>query len=813
MLELQWVGASPMNSLLQDVRFALRQMRRERAFTVVVVATLALAIGATTAVFSVVYQVLLRPLPYPAPERILRLFQSEPQRERLGVTVLTFREWRERVHSFESIEGASMLDYTLTDTSGADRITVARASAGLLPLLGVRPTLGRVFDAEAETLGHEPVVLLSNGLWKRRFGERREVVGQSILLDGRPHTVLGVLPPTFRFIKDADAWAPLVLDPARKERPQDFWMRVVGRLRPGVTAEQAGAELKQVMGELVREPLFADQAAGAVVMPLRDVVVESYREQLWLLAGIMALVLLVACANVANLLLARANAREREVSVRAALGAGPGRLVRQFLVESGLLALVGGGAGLLLALWGLDLMRALVPAEALDPESVRLNGTVLAIAALLSLLTSVLFGLVPALRAARADARGALGGLRGGRGSTGGGRALAVLVVAQVALALMPLVGAGLMLRTLHALQSQPLGFEPRNVRVAEVYLPRDKYPEEAQKHQLFTELLERVKTMPGVQSASLASTVPLWGRSGIASALLPGEPDSARTQRPFSWFKTVTLDYFTTLGIRVKEGRGFEPTDGPGAPPVMMVNETFARMYFPGSSALGQRARLLLEGETIPREVVGVVGDIRAMSLEDKLAPEVYLPMNQYRNLRMLVLVRSASDTAGVAPALREHLRAVAPDVPLGPVRDMQEVVYTSLASTRLLGSLLSAIAVLGLCLAGMGLYGVLAYSVSQRTRELGIRMALGATSSQVLGLVVGQGLRMALVGGVLGLVGAALLARGLSGLLHGVEPFDALTFTAVPLLLGAVALLACWLPARRALRVPPQEALRAEG
>ncbi len=802
-----------MSQLLQDVRFALRRMRRELAFTLVVVATLALAIGATTAVFSVVYQVLLRPLPYPEPEQLVRLFQSTPQRERMGLTYLSLQGWREHSRAFQAMEGLSLWDLTLTGEEGpADRVRAGRVTAGLLPLLGVTPELGQPFGAETEVPGRDLVVLLSHALWQGRFGGSRDVVGRTLTLNGQPHTVVGVLPASFHFAPDVDVWKPLAPNPAVGEDPRGIYLRAVGRLRPGVSLEQARAELEGVAASLAREEAYAGEAPGVRVVPLQAQVVEGAREQLWLLAGIMALVLLVACANVANLLLARANAREREVSVRAALGAGRARLMQQFLVESVMLALTGGAAGLLLALWGMDLMRALLPREVLTPEAVRLDAHVLAIATGLSLLTSLLFGLVPALRAARADGRGVLGGARGGRGSTGRGGALAVLVVAQVALALVPLVGAGLMLRTLHALQAVPLGFEPRDVHAADVFLPKNKYPEEARQRLLFSELLERVRAMPGVQSASVASTVPLWGRTGVAPVLLPGEPTSAEETREYTQFRAVSDDYFVTMGIPLKAGRVLETSDGPSTPPVMVVNETFARRYFPGASALGQRGKLSVDGESF-REVVGVVGDTHHDSLGEAPPAEVYLPMGQFPVLYMVLAVRSTQDTAMLAPALREQLRAVEPDMPLARVRSMEEVVDTSLGRTRVLGALLAAMAVLGLALAGLGLYGVLAYSVSQRTRELGIRIALGATDKQVLWLVVRRGVLLAAAGVALGLVGALALARGLSSMLYGVDTLDAVTFTAVPALLGAVALLASWLPARRALRVPPHEALRADG
>ncbi|NVJ15091.1 ABC transporter permease [Myxococcus sp. AM010] len=803
-LELQR-SRSFMSQLLLDVRLSLRRMRREAAFTLVLITTLALAIGATTAVFSAVYQVLLRPLPYRAPEQLVTLYQSTPQRERLGVSLRSLQAWRERAFSFQGLEGLSIRDITLAGDGELERVRAGRATAGLFSLLGVRPLLGQDFRSETDANG----LLLSHALWQRRFGGRTDVVGQTLRVDDQLHTVVGVLPAGFRFAPDVEAWKPLVL--SAEESAGGVWLRVVGRLREGVSAEQARTELTALGAALVREPGFTEEPAGVRLVPLHTQVVEGSQERLWLLAGVVALVLLVACANVANLLLARASAREREVSVRATLGAGRARLVRQFLVESGMLALMGGAAGLLLAMWGVELLRALMPPQFVDAEALRLQPHVLGIALLLSVVTSLLFGLVPALRVSRADARGVLGGLRGGAGATRreGGRV--VLVVAQVALALIPLVGAGLMLRTLQALSAVPLGFNPQGVTVVDLSLPSSKYREEAAQRALFSSVLERVRALPGVTSAGMSSTVPLWGRDGLAPVLLPGESAAQADSRERVLFRTTSDGYFNTLGIPLKEGRAIEAWDGPGTAPVVVVNETFARRYFPGRSAVGQRVQLVLDGEPF-REVVGVVGDVQHNSLDALPASEAFVPMGQLWGLHLLLTVRASQDAALLAPVLREQLRAVAPALPRAPVRSLESVVDASLGHTKVLGSLLVALAVLGLVLAGVGLYGVLSYSVSQRTRELGIRMALGATGQHLVWRVVGQGLWMAVSGVLLGLGGAAVLARSLSSVLYGVGAFDVVTFTAVPALLAAVALLASWLPARRVTRVPLYEALRSD-
>jgi putative ABC transport system permease protein len=800
-----------MRLLLNDLRLALRMLRRERAFSLVVIATLALALGATTSVFSVVYQVMLRPLPYREPEQLVRLFQSLPRRERIGVSLPALETWRARAQSFSGFEALALQDLTLTGEGAADRLMTARVTPGLFSLLGVRPVLGQPFGPEQAVPGRDAVVLLSHALWQTRYGGDPAVLGRTLTLDGQPHTVTGVLPASFPLRADVMVWKPLAPTAEESSDPDHHFLWVLGRLAPGVPVERARAEMEALAGALVHDPAYGREATGVRIVPLHAQLVERTREQLWLLAAVGGLVLLVACANVANLLLARASVRVREAAVRAALGASGGQLVRQSLAESGVLALVGGAAGLLVAVWGSELLRTFVPDALVNADGAWMQPHVVGVAAGLTLLTCVLFGLVPALLASRADGKGALGDGRG-RGATGRGGLRSALVVAQVALALVPLVGAGLMLRTLAALQEAEPGFDPSGVTVGELLLATDRYPDEARRFTAITSLLQQVRALPGVEEAGAATMVPLRGQNGFAPVLLPGEPESAaQTRQPVN-FRSVSDAYLSTLRIPLREGRGLTPADGPGAPPVMVVNEAFARRYFPGRSALGGQARLTVEGEAL-RTVVGVVGDVRHESLAEEPVPEVYLPMGQAWMRRMVLVVRSSRAPADLVPMLREQVRALDPGLPLMQVESMEAVVARSYERTRVLGALFSALAALGLALAGVGLYGVLAYSVSQRTRELGIRMALGATGGQVQGMVVRQGVQLTLLGVAVGLVGAGFLSRALASLLHGVEAFDALTFTAVPALLTGVALLASWLPARRATRVPPSEALRAEG
>ncbi|MBF5041921.1 ABC transporter permease [Aggregicoccus sp. 17bor-14] len=796
-------------SLGQDLRFALRLLRRERLLTLVIVATLALAIGASTSVFSVVYEVLLRPLPYPAPEQLVRLYQASPEQDRgWGLSYPALTAWRARVHGLGAVEGMGFQDMTLTGEGPAAPVRTARATAGLLPQLGVRPVLGQLWGAEAEVPGRDRVVLLSHAMWRTQLGSDPRVLGRTLTLDGVPHTVVGVLPADFRFDPAIDLWKPLAPEPATEAVDAGHhFLRGLGRLRPGVSAQAARAEMEQVAKDFVRE----GGPPGARVEPLHGLLVKGVRTQLWLLAGVVAFVLLVACANVANLLLARATAREREVAVRAALGAGRWQLVRQFLVEGLLLAFAGGGLGLLLAAWGRELLRVLVPPELVSPEGPQLSSHLLLLTAALSLLTCLLAALVPALRAARADGRGTLGDLRGARSTGGGGGLRAALVVVQVSLALVPLVGAGLMLRTLQRLDAAPLGFEPQGVVLAELRLDPERFATE-RLAPLYEELRAHVQGLPGVRAVGLASTVPLWGRNGFSPILRPGEPmEAAKGREPVN-FRAVDGDYLEALRIPLREGRRLGAQDGAGSPPVMLVNEAFVRRYFPHERVLGQQARLALDDESPLREIVGVVGDVRHEGLAEAPVPEVYMPLSQFAMPRMVLAVRSDVEPAALTAMLRAQVQGVVPDLPLLKVRSMPELVDANLERTRALGALFTALAVLGLLLAAVGLYGVLAYSVTQRTRELGIRAALGARQEQLLGLVLRQGLGLAGLGVGVGLLVAGLLARTLGGLVYGVPVLDPVTFGGVPALLLGVALLASWVPARRALRVPPHEALRSE-
>ncbi|RKH64473.1 ABC transporter permease [Corallococcus llansteffanensis] len=798
-----------MPSLLQDLRFTLRMLGRNRLFSVAVVVTLAMAIGATTAVATTVHHVLLRPLPYPQSDRLMRVSESLSQSSQLPATYPDLMDWRANARGLAGVEAFHEQDLTITGAGGPQRLKATLATSGLFSLLGVQPLLGRGWEPAEETSGHR-LAVLDHGLWQRRFGGARDILGRTLILDGEPFTVVGVLPQGFSFVPGTEVWMPLTPDPESYTRTAHF-LRIVARLAPGVTAENAARELTIRLGVMDQEATGRAGDRIARVVPWHEGLVKNVRGQLWLLGGVVILVLLIACANVANLMLTRATARQREVSVRVALGAHRWQLIQQFLIESLVLAFMGGAAGLLVASWSMGILRSLVPEGVQFQGEPGFDGTLLVIAFVTSLLTGVLFGLVPALRVSRAEARGALGGLAG-HSATMRGAFGSLLVVAQVALAAVALVGSGLILRTLHSLQTASLGFEPRDVITAELSLPAARYPDEAGRRQFASALLDRLRVLPEVEATGLVSTLPMTGRNNGMRLSLPGESeDTARTRAPI-YVRVASAGYFKALRVPLREGRPFVDGDGPSAPPVVLINEPFAQRFFPGRTAVGQRVKLGL-GDGTWREVVGVVGAMHHNEVDEQVSPELFLPLEQSPLEEMALTVRMKNASGGTFSAVREQLRALDPDLPLAAVRSLDEVVDATFGDRRRLGSLLAALASLGLGLAAVGLYAVLALAVARQRRELGIRAALGASSGHLRGLVLGHGMRLVAGGILVGLLGAALVARTLTGLLYGVSAADPVTFAGVPLLLATIALSACWLPARRATRASPLESLRHEG
>ncbi|RKH56744.1 FtsX-like permease family protein [Corallococcus aberystwythensis] len=684
-------------------------------------------------------------------------------------------------------------------------MAVGRGSAGLMPLLGIRPALGRLWGPEGEVPGRDREVVLTHSLWQRLYGADPSVLGQSLLLDDVSHVIVGVLPESFHFELEVEVWKPLALDALRD---RGNLLRVVGRLRPGVSVEQARAELLPLT--LNAESIPGEPRVGVSVEPLHAYSVEQSRTQLQVVTGVAVLLLLLGCANLTNLLLARGSARMHELAVRIALGATRLQLVRQVFVESAVRAAFGGGGGLLLALWGRGLLQTFVPPQFMSGPGVApfVPGLTVAV----SLVTAVLVGLLPALHASRGDARAVLAPVtRGVRGATSLGWTRSALVVVQLSLALVPLVGSGLMLRTLWKLQAVPLGFEPRQVTVAEVFFPMETFPDEARAAAVAQALTARLEALSGVDAAGFTGALPFSGEvwRETAGFHVAGAPPPSGTP-PRAGYVAASAGAFRAMGIALKQGRLMEAGDTAGHPPVVVVSETFARRYLPGRDPVG--ARLQLHGDGAPREVIGVVGDVPMERISVAPSGDLYVPLGQDMRKSLNLAVKSSLPTPQLLALLRQEVRAADPNLRLLNVRPLDSVVEASADRVRVMGGLLTAFALLGVVLASVGLYGLLAFWVMQRTRELGIRSALGATPRGLLRLVMFQGLRLAGLGLTVGLVGAGLLAHALSAMLYGITPRDPVIFVGAPVLLFLTALAASWFPAVAATRVSPAEALRQD-
>src|SRR5215467_2128096 len=801
-----------------DVQYAARMMRRSPVFTAIAVLTLALGIGANTAVFSVVNAVLLRPLPYPDSDRLVQIWSTNPSANRWGTWTAypRFEDWRRENSVFEQMVTArTWVMSSIKIADHPERLFGVITSSQLLQLLRVRPMLGRGFLPEEDLPGHDHVIILSYGLWQRRFGADRGVIGRTVNVGEYPYTVIGVTAPDFRFPPDlpvsfqVDAWLPPAPDPSRNERGSNNYY-TFARLKPGVTTAQAQAEMDAINRGLA-EKYPADRGMGVKVVGWQRQVGSEVRPALLILLGAIGLVLLIACANVANLLLARGATRQREAALRQALGAGRGRLIQQFLTESLLLAILGGASGLLLGYEGLRFFVQLAP------DIPRLNETtidlrVLIFSAVLTLGTGLIFGMAPALQAYKANVQDSLKE-SGGRLTLGSSRAKArnVLVVAEMALALILLTGAGLLVRSFVQLQQVDPGFNPKNLLTAFAMLPPSKYPEPRRQAVFFHELMDRITSLPTVGCAGAADSAPmLTNDTGPVSIEgHPVRPDEVEIQaeRP-----KITPDYFRAMEIRLLRGRTFTWADSETSPPVAIINESAARQYWPNQDALGKRVKLEDGSAPVWRQVVGIVGDVRQDSLANAGRPEVYAPLRQIPVPYMVLAVRTRGEPTALIAAVRQAVMAVDKDQPLFQIKTMEQVVEDSVAGRRFQMSLLAIFATTALGLAAIGIYGLMSYAVHQRTHEIGIRMALGAKRGDVLHLVVRHGMRLAIFAVALGTVGALLLTRFLSGMLYGVGVNDPATLLSVATLLVGVAALASYIPARRATRVDPMVALRYE-
>jgi putative ABC transport system permease protein len=802
-----------MTSLLQDARYALRLLARAPGFAVVAVLTLALGIGANTAIFTVVNALLLRPLPYGEPDRLVMVWQD--LRGRGGphdewATPGNYADWRLAKDVFEDVAVISGWRPTLTGGAEPEPIPGERVSHEYFSVLGISPVQGRSFQQSDDVPNAPPVAMMSYGLWQRRFGGDPAIVGSAVTLGGEPHQIIGIVPPGFRPIVTADAqiWRPLRLNTATPSRGAVV-LRAVAKLPAGVPLERAQASADVLAARLEQQYPQFNEKTRFNLTPLHDRVVGDIRPGLLALLGAVAFVLLIACANIANLLLARGSARGRELAVRLALGAGRRRVVRQLLTESVILALMGGIAGVMLGTWAVDALVAAAPENAPRVSEIALDPRVLGFAALLTIVTGVLFGLAPAFQAARGELTGALNDRGRGNTGTAGRNVRSALVTAEVALAMILLTGAGLLLQTFIKLQSADLGFKPDNLIAGFVNPPAAAGYNSPEKHLAFYDrVFENAQALPGVQNVAMASVLPLSGDSDTSFSIEGAPAPRSQSETPVTWYRLVSASYFDTMGVAIKRGRSFQPRE---ATPLVVVNETFARTYFPGTEALGRRIRL--GGPDDPWfTIVGIAGDVKIRGAREGPRVETYVPYWQMTEPGMWIIGKAASNPEALTAPLKQAVYSVDRNVPVAGVTTLAGMVGDSIEQPRFFAMLASAFAALALTLAAIGIYGVMSYAVSQRTGEIGVRMALGASPSEVFALVVGDGLKLAAVGVVLGLAGSYFVARWLTTLLFGVLPGDPVTFAATSVALLAIAAAACLLPASRATRVDPMVALRSE-
>jgi putative ABC transport system permease protein len=808
-----------MENIINDLRFSIRMLLKNPGFTVVAVFALALGVGANTAIFTVVNAVLLNPLPFKEPSRLVTTYAMDPKigQDKVPLSVADYLDWRSQNQVFESMAAFSDNSFNYTSGETPEQVRGARVTADFFTVLGAQAELGRTFQPEEDQPGAQPVAVVSHGFWQRQLRTNPDVIGQQINLNGNPYTVVGVMPASFTFPDEVVLWTAQTLDPPARRGPYYMWG--LGRLKPGATLEQARMEMDAIARHVQQEIKSTQNDWTYTAASLTENIVSNVRPALMILLGAVILVLLIASANVANLLLSRAAAREKEIAIRSALGASRGRLIRQLLTESLLLAFVGGALGLPLALWGVEVLVALSPDRIPRLNEVRIDGTVLGFTLLVSLVSGIVFGLAPALYSSKLNLNESL--KEGGRGaseSVGRRRLHNMLVCSEIALSLMLLICAGLMIKSFVRLQNVNPGFSPENILTMHISLPGNKYEGQARTVAFYQELLARVESLPGVQSAGLAYSLPPDLLEVSDNYAVEEHPTPPGESDPIAPVNFVSTSFFKTMGVPLVSGRFFTEADNPDTPPVVIISEAMAKRYFGSESPIGKRFKQGgLDRTGNPwMEIVGVVGDVNYSGLDAKPEPAYYLPHLQSTLRYMYMVVRSGPDPASLAPAIRSEVWAIDKDQPVARVRTMQELLYRSVSQPRFRTLLVSVFAATALLLAAVGIYGVISYSVAQRTHEFGIRMALGARQSSILRMVVGQGLKLALVGTGVGLLGAyittGLLSSVLSSLLFGVSTTDTLTFVGISLLLTGVVLLASYVPARRATKVDPMIALRYE-
>jgi predicted permease len=817
-----------MGVLSQDLRYGFRLMRKSPGFVVIAVLALALGTGANTAIFSLVNALLLRPISYENPDRLAMVWEKSVKRGfgQIPTSLLNFTDLRADNKSFEDLGAFTDSSFNLTGAAEPEKVTGVRVTASLLSLLGRQPLKGRLFLAGEDQPQASHVLILSHHLWQRSFGSNANLVGQTVALNGESYTVVGIMPPDFKFpptfsatvassqftMPHADLWVPLTTDAVPLVR-EGRTLYMIGRLKPGVTATAAQAEMNVIASRLQKEYPAVDADMEVDVIPLREQVTGDVRPALLVLFGAVGCVLLIACANVANLLLAKASGRQKEVAVRIALGATRLRIIQQLLTESMLLSLAGGLLGSIIGILAVRQLIAFTPSSVPKPDHIGIDAPVLLFTLLLSVFTSFIFGLVPALQASKSDLNETL--KEGGRGNSGGARqnrVRSLLVITEVALALVLLIGAGLMIKSFVRLQNVNPGFNPENLITLELQLPQNKYGEKDRQAAFQQQVVQRLAEIPGVQSAGAVNYLPFSGTELNSGVTIEGRPPVANAnERPRAFFRDISPNYFQAMGIPVRQGRPFADSDNKDAPAVVIINEAAARRFYPNEDPLGKRFK---QGRAESKNpwvmVVGIVGGVSHTALGVASQPEVYLPFQQNPDATITLVARTKSDPRGLAATVRREVSMLDKDLPVSNIKFMDEIVAGSVSQPRVYALLLGIFAGLALVLAAIGIYGVISYSVTQRTHEVGIRMALGAQTRDVLALIIKQGMALALVGIFLGLIVSLALTRVLASQLYGVSSTDPVTFAAISLLLIFVAVIACYIPALRATKVDPMIAVR---
>ena len=808
-------GANIIGDLAQDLHYGLRMLVKNPSFTIVAVLALALGIGANSAIFSVVNTVLLRPLPYKNPGRLVMLWEEATH---LGFPKNTpspanFIDWRAQNTVFEAMAAMVERSFNLTGVGEPERFDGRRVSANLFDLLGVQPQLGRAFRAEEDKPGSR-VVILSNGLWQHRFGGDPRVIGQAVSLNGESYTVIGVMPGSFQFPTRRDQlWVPLAFDAKEAASRGNHFLEVIARMKPGVTLQQAQAEMSTIAARLAQQYPEENLRVGSVVTALQEQVVGDIKPALLVLLGAVGFVLLIACANVANLLLARAAARQKEIALRLALGAGRSRLTRQFLTESVLLAVTGGAVGLLLSIAGLRVLKTFIPDTISQAQAISIDAKVLVFTGLVALVTGIIFGLAPAMQVSHLDINDTLKeGGRDAAGGTRGNRIRALLVIGEIAVSFVLLMGAGLLINSFMHLRNLHPGFRANHLLTMKIPLSEVKYPDKERRSPFYAEVLRRVQALPGVQSAAVAGNLPLTYDGDSMPIGIEGRTDPPPDQRPDVILRVVGPGYFSTMGIPLVRGRDFREQDKADSARVVIVSEKTARHFWPGENPIGKRLKPGSTNRNIPWiEIIGVVKDVRQNDFVSEPKMQMYIPYQQLNSFAPNALVvRTNVEPLSLTGAVRNAIWAVDKDQPVSNLRSMDEIVSEAVARQRFSMLLLGIFAALAMVLAAVGIYGVMSYSIAQRTREIGLRIALGAQKSDVLKMILRQGLRFVAAGLAIGLAASFVLTRVMASLLFGISATDPATFVSISLMLIAVALLASYIPAVRAMKIDPMLALR---